>query len=398
MFLSRFFKKPDSNKPKVKIIAVAKDEAAYFPEWVFHHFYLGIDAIDIYINRTSDNSIEMLKRLQKTYPNINMLSADWIDRLPFSHRLHLQSLVYQRAFKKAYKKGDFDYLLFIDIDEFLLPENLEGGVQQIIAKHPHADCISFGWFNEEGKNEFSHLESTIEGGLHILVKSLVKVSKNISAVRLHRPKIESGENVLIDGTPFKAGGQGDETLSSPLIKLREVMILHRMFRSEMEYVSSLNRGRPSSPDSLKLNRWGYNVNTGHAIFKIQSGFLDYSKKRERFFNKLERYSEWDVAKAFVRNRYEEAVANIEYVEPTQFFELVRTFGNTPQSLYEKVIEHVLQHQYLSKLESFDMIVKIAKMVEVRNKEFGLKFWKKASTLRPSGPLVTKKLKEYSEAK
>ena len=54
--------KINKSKIKTKIVAVAKDEGAYFSEWIHHHLYLGFDAIDIYVNRTSDNSLEILKK------------------------------------------------------------------------------------------------------------------------------------------------------------------------------------------------------------------------------------------------------------------------------------------------------------------------------------------------
>ena len=35
---------------KIKLIAIAKNEAANLPQWVFHHFRIGVDSIDVYIN------------------------------------------------------------------------------------------------------------------------------------------------------------------------------------------------------------------------------------------------------------------------------------------------------------------------------------------------------------
>jgi hypothetical protein len=32
---------------KVKLVAVAKDEAVGLPRWIFHHLFFGIDSIDI---------------------------------------------------------------------------------------------------------------------------------------------------------------------------------------------------------------------------------------------------------------------------------------------------------------------------------------------------------------
>ena len=48
---------------KIKLVAIAKDEAAYLPEWIFHHLYFGFDAIDIYVNNTTDNTHELSQYL-----------------------------------------------------------------------------------------------------------------------------------------------------------------------------------------------------------------------------------------------------------------------------------------------------------------------------------------------
>lgn len=57
---------------KVKIIAVAKDVGAYLAEWIHHHLYYGFSNIEIVLNRTADNSIQVLEHISKVYP-----AAQW---------------------------------------------------------------------------------------------------------------------------------------------------------------------------------------------------------------------------------------------------------------------------------------------------------------------------------
>lgn len=61
---------------RIKIFAIAKDEAAYIPQWVHHHFYFGFDEIEIWLNNIEDNSIEVCKRLSNTYENFKYKVAD----------------------------------------------------------------------------------------------------------------------------------------------------------------------------------------------------------------------------------------------------------------------------------------------------------------------------------
>ena len=53
---------------KIKLAAIARDEAAYLPEWIFHHLDFGFDEIEIYINNTVDNSSAVLENITDNYP------------------------------------------------------------------------------------------------------------------------------------------------------------------------------------------------------------------------------------------------------------------------------------------------------------------------------------------
>jgi len=53
---------------KIKLVAIAKDEAAYLPEWIYHHLHFGFDEIEVYVNFTTDNSYEVLAAIAKHHP------------------------------------------------------------------------------------------------------------------------------------------------------------------------------------------------------------------------------------------------------------------------------------------------------------------------------------------
>lgn len=53
---------------KVKLVAIAKDEAAYLPDWIFHHLYFGFDSIDIYVNNTTDNTYDLKLIFNAMFP------------------------------------------------------------------------------------------------------------------------------------------------------------------------------------------------------------------------------------------------------------------------------------------------------------------------------------------
>lgn len=90
---------------KIGIIAIAKNENLYLGEWIEHHLGLGFDTIVIGLN---DDEFKPLI----TNPKVVYEDYSGIERV--------QSLAYTELYKKYQK--DFDWLLFIDIDEFVMCE------------------------------------------------------------------------------------------------------------------------------------------------------------------------------------------------------------------------------------------------------------------------------------
>ena len=102
-------------KTNTKLIAIAKNEAAYLPQWIYHHFLIGFDEIEIYINDTTDNSIAICEKIQKNYSNLTFHLAD---------KLRLDSIKENRSFQiSAYNNSlhhssDSTHLMALDLDEY----------------------------------------------------------------------------------------------------------------------------------------------------------------------------------------------------------------------------------------------------------------------------------------
>ena len=61
---------------RIKLIAIAKNEAANLTEWIYHHFSIGVDFIDIYINGSDDNSLNICKKIKAADHRFNFFDAD----------------------------------------------------------------------------------------------------------------------------------------------------------------------------------------------------------------------------------------------------------------------------------------------------------------------------------
>ncbi|MBC3764923.1 glycosyltransferase family 2 protein [Neptunicella marina] len=383
--------------PRVKIIAVAKDEGAYITDWVQHHLYLGFNAIDVYVNRTTDNSLDILKRINTIYPHVRGLNADWVDTCPQDAQNNLQYIIYAKAFADAKTNDEADYVLFLDIDEYWTPKSLAKSVQECILDNPDADTISIEWINEFGQDlSFQPLPQSIKGRINPLVKTLIKVTSEVEKHRFHKPELKQGKSVLVDGELFVKHHQIHEGLHEKLQHLRPVMIIHRAFRSPMEYVSLLNRGRPSDELKIKLNRGGYNECSGReVIFELNvKGYESYLDAKKKFVESLEINSLLQEAQSFVKNRYYLTLSYLPSV-PWQYIpDLIKVFKGCSDTEKNSLVEAIKSSKTLPKCNNPDQLIELAKIVEKFDVHAANSIWKQALIHRPKGPKIKQKLKEY----
>lgn len=95
---------------KVGIIAIAKCEELYIREWVEHHLNLGFDRIII-----ADNDDEFLLPKIIDLPQViheNYCGVEGVQPIAYTELWHKY-------------RNDFDWLLFIDIDEFVMLEHMD---------------------------------------------------------------------------------------------------------------------------------------------------------------------------------------------------------------------------------------------------------------------------------
>jgi len=337
-------KESKNNAFKVKLVAIAKDEGAYIPDWVHHHLYFGFDAIDIYINRTRDNSRNILAYLKKHNSQLNYFSADWIDRCPTGASNYLQFIVYAQALEQEKTKAEYDYVMFIDIDEFWMPQNAQTSIQDCLKQNANADVLSFGWINEHGGQEsFKPISQHVVGQLSPLVKSVIRTSCDIQEVGLHGAFGKNCSHTLVDGDKFFAEPSNRECLHSELIKLRSAMIVHRMFRSPVEYVSLLSRGRPSDSLPLKLNRKGFNKALGTHVNYVmdESNFDKYDLSRQAFLQEENLQTLMQEAQQFVYERAKSSLNSILDMPFSYLSQVIELFVGCPEALKQKVFDTVV---------------------------------------------------------
>lgn len=304
------------NDTRIKICAIAKDEAAYLPEWIFHHLHFGFDHIEVLINRTNDNSEAVLQRIVKISDQVSYRHYDWLDLCPDSVQKNIQYIAYADAYERAKSEG-YTHIFLIDIDELWTPRDFDTSIKQLISRIGTYSSVSFNWYCELGlKEEFTPISQKLHYFPNEHIKTLTSFDSPVLRVKIHAPIFGSGAlHCLADGSTFEprdAEGQfhahkthTDDSLPA--------FVIHRMYRSELEYISSLLRGNPNSNENIgslfKDNRHGFKTESATSrVLTFPPGcYSDYREKFSHFLVKADLHQSLDSARQYILDRAESAI-------------------------------------------------------------------------------------------
>lgn len=320
---------------KVKLVAIAKDEARYLPEWIFHHSYFGFDSFDIYVNNTSDNSWDVLCELSEHY-DINIIDAN---ELYQSGPNNFQSLCYEISLKNT-QQEEFSHIAFLDVDEFWTPADFEKSIHEFLSQDESFDVYLFNWAIHKNEQEFgSCFSATNRFAIDYHVKHIVRLGVDC------RPGIHNAHGPLLSyaDSDLKSPDFIDKTKAKVVCDKNTIpsaFVVHRLYRSQMEYVSMLGRGRPRG-DRFKSNRFGYYTDQGENVtFQLSRDKLEpYQDAYGEFLNKTNIKDELTLAESFVCQRYQSILNVIDGgVNYSEAKVLQRALNNITLPSIDKYIE------------------------------------------------------------
>lgn len=219
----------------IAICAIIKNcYSDYLIEWINHHRNIGVDKFIIYDNESQIPIKDVL--------------------FQYSEHLIVNQIIGANMQIKAYNhcienyKNDFDWIIFIDDDEFIVCED----IKDFLNKNNEFDCIKLKWkvFGSSGyktKPENGLLKSFRKrlpdnNPFNNQVKLIVKPDHVSEFVSPHECKFKNN-NIKI------------------LKDLNNIYINHYFLKSEEEFKRKLKRGRA---DNIKL---AYSQNLFHQIDK-----------------------------------------------------------------------------------------------------------------------------------
>lgn len=214
------------NEIKVVLVCIAKGEILYIQEFINYHLKLGFYKIIIYDN-SKNNELRLFNR-----NNIYVI--------PFPGG-GKQIVAYNNFIK--YQKNKYDYVAFLDVDEFLVLKQHKNINDFCLDKIPNG-ALGINWyiFGNNGNTKYDPrpvLERFTRRS-HIMdphIKTIAKCS-DLLEFHIHHPTL------LVPNTAFR--NIKGTVISGPLNMDRDdsvAQINHYITKSNAELVKKINRGR-----------------------------------------------------------------------------------------------------------------------------------------------------------
>ena len=223
---------------RIAVCLFVRNEERDIAEWIVYHSIVGFETFIIYDNGSNDRTGEVVDRLRRIY-NIKMI--DWPRATKYS-----QLEAYDDCLKNF--RDDFDWIAFIDSDEFVAPVR-DGSVGNFLAHFEGVNAIALNWsvFGSAGHVELPpglNIESftrraSNEVGVNLHVKMIVRPN---SANRVNGPHYISVDRNLAqkaDGTTLvmRSHGESQDTAGFDICRLN-----HYFVRSRAHWNAKLRRG------------------------------------------------------------------------------------------------------------------------------------------------------------
>lgn len=389
----------------VAVITVIKDEAAYIHEWIHHYLYFGFKHVYIAVNRTTDKTTEVLDLICAKYDNVKYFVTDWIDKDADKTGINsnMQRLSFSFLANEAFANANVSHCLSVDADEFFYPKRLKKNINQFISSLPSHNLISIHWACQDA-DDFEFSAPFVNKNYYTTpqVKTIISrdAFENMRKFTLHVPLLKSNNGVShIDasGDAFKKGKHREISNKAFDVKKQKALILHRMIRSECEYLALLLRKRPNSTLRVKDNRNGIVKRTNLLVLS------DHDSALEAYYDSLNNFiNECDLID-LINSIREEIQANAQEILNVNDEDLIKDIDVYYKvlkgtSLFTVLHERVksMAPELLKNNANVNKVREVAIQFESNHLEVALDLMKIALLIRPTGPVIKAKIAAYEK--
>lgn len=225
------------------LVAIARNEGPYIVEWLAHHLAIGFDRIVVYDNESTDDTGRFVRAISMR--DIRVRRVPW----PSPSNDSAQVLAYQHARTHV----DTSWVMYLDIDEFLVPFAYDGMAELIGSLPDDVSSLHVNWrgFGSSGLTEPSYdcvtraftRCSLPSWGNNGHFKTLARVDR-ITDVLIHDLRSSRGRRVLSDGRGFANTSDG----TSDRIVHEGVQINHYQCKTWPEFQARMRRGDANFPN------------------------------------------------------------------------------------------------------------------------------------------------------
>lgn len=347
-------------KPRHKfcVVATARNEGIYLPEWIAYHTAVGFEKSFIYINDCVDNSYNILKAIEKDgiVDVYETVSHD---------KVNVQGKAYAHCLSFVPEILDYKWVLILDIDEFFVyDKNIFSSLEDYFSfiDKKQSDSVMFDWINMGSNQQIAWdkrpcFERFSSDGFHEdeKIKSAFKPARAAKSYPHFPIEFENYSFVRRSSTGLLAKTRAHEELhgtfgkhGNDLCDNRFAVIYHYYFKSAEEFLWKSSRNRGDHPKETEA----FDVSFTSTLSKF---FL------ENFTNETkstENRKEFPRISSFSKEYYEtyQYITSIEGVEHEISIN-DRLFSEKVHSLYIKILakkEEYTEGQkdFISLLEEF----------------------------------------------
>lgn len=260
--ITRLEIEPPAAQPARKglaIVLIVRNEARHIAEWARFHRYAGARAFFVYDNGCTDGTIDILRA---ALPSEMLVVIPWNQRLRTSGtEIHNQVLAYAHATRNF--GGDFRWMTWIDVDEFLVPVGC-ADLNESLKPLVHCACISLPWhmFGRSGHavpppggvidNYLRRHSDPMTDARGLRNFKMIADPSRVRAIKVHSIETDWGNDSCNDrGERFSLRRRASRSFYSA----QRIQLNHYYSRSDAELRAKIARGpNLTTPESDHLRR------------------------------------------------------------------------------------------------------------------------------------------------